>query len=242
MKILSSPTHDLVKHWSRLQKDRDYRQSIKRVLVEGKNLLKDLLLRHKPVRIVVTDRNKETFRDVDGDVYLITEAIASKISSVETPEGCFAEFEWPMLSASPDLDRVVILDRLQDPGNVGTLLRTCLSFNVRTVLLIEPCCDPWNPKCIRSAKGAQFDINLLSCSWERLPAVGPLFVADMGGTDVRTIEKPRRFALVLGNEAQGVKIPASLPSRLVKIPMPGPMESLNVAQAGAILLYALLPE
>ena len=242
MKSLSSPTHDLVKHWSRLQKDRDYRHNTKRVLVEGKNLLQDLLQRHRPVRIIVTERNVKAFAELGREVYLITEAIASKISSVESPEGCFAEFDLPVPATCPDLDRVVILDRLQDPGNVGTLLRTCLSFNIRTVLLIEPCCDPWNPKCLRSAKGAQFDIQILPCSWEQLPAIGPLFVADMEGTNVRTIERPNRFALVLGNEAHGVKVPSSLSSYPVKIPMPGPMESLNVAQAGAILLYALLPE
>ena len=242
MKSLSSPSHDLVKHWGRLQKDREYRHSTRRVLVEGKNLLQDLLKRHKPVRIIVNERNASAFAGETGDVYLVTEVIVSKISSVESPEGCFAEFELPAPSPCPDLDRVVILDRLQDPGNVGTLLRTCLSFNVRTVLLIEPCCDPWNPKCLRSAKGAQFDIQILSCSWDKLPAIGPLFVADMEGVDIRTVEPPRRFALVLGNEAQGVKIPPSQPSYFIKIPMSGPMESLNVAQAGAILLYALLPE
>jgi TrmH family RNA methyltransferase len=242
MKSLSSPTHDLVKHWSRLQKDREYRRTTGRVLVEGKNLLHDLLRRHRPIRIIVTPRHEETFSALGEEVYVVTEAIASKISSVESPEGCFAEFELPEAPAAPDLDRVVILDRLQDPGNVGTLLRTCLSFNVRTVLLIEPCCDPWNPKCIRSAKGAQFDIGLFPCSWEHLPPVGTLIVADMTGVDVRTIQRPSHFALVLGNEAHGVNAPPSLPSCCVKIPMPGPMESLNVAQAGAILLYTLLLE
>lgn len=242
MKCLCSSTHDLVKHWSRLQKDRTYRQSSGRVLVEGKNLLRDLLLRHTPLRLIVTERNKELLLGFEGESYLVSEAIASKISSVETPEGCFAEFELPQSQTAPDLDRVLILDKLQDPGNVGTLLRTCLSFNVRTVLLIEPCCDIWNPKCIRSAKGAQFDLSLVFCSWDSLPPIGPLFVADMAGSDVRKVEPPARWALVLGNEAHGVTIPPSLPSTFVTIPMPGPMESLNVAQAGAILLYALLPE
>ena len=230
-----------MKHWGRLQKDRDYRQKCGTVLVEGKNLLRDLLLRHDPLRLIVTEQNKELLLGFEGDAYLVTEAIASKISSVETPEGCFAEFELPVPNRLPDLDRVVILDRLQDPGNVGTLLRTCLGFNIRTVLLIAPCCDPWNPKCIRSAKGAQFDMSLVSCSWDALPPVGPLFVADMAGIDIRKVARPSRWALVLGNEAHGVTVPPSLPSTHVKIPMPGPMESLNVAQAGAILLYALLP-
>ena len=238
MKSLSSLTHDLVKHWSRLQKDRDYRHSSGRVLVEGKNLLQDLLPRHRPLRVMVTEGNEELATDAEG--YLISEAISKKISSVATPEGYFAEFELPPSPKDPDLSRVVILDRLQDPGNVGTLLRTCLGFAIKTALLIEPCCDVWNPKCLRSAKGAQFDIALLPTSWERLPPVGQLLVADMGGTDIRTVQRPDRFALVLGNEAHGVSLPSSLPSTSVGIPMPGPMESLNVAQAGAILLFALL--
>lgn len=238
MKLLSSPAHDIVKHWSRLQKDRKYRQSEGRVLVEGKNLLKDLLLKHTPVRVAMTERHSDAL--AGEEAYLISDAIAEKISSVETPEGCFAEFEIPKPSATPDLNRVVILDRLQDPGNVGTLLRTCVGFAIHTVLLIEPCCDIWNPKCLRSAKGAQFDLAILSTSWERLPPVGPLLVADTEGSDVRTIQRPSRFALVLGNEARGSLLPPGLPSSAIAIPMPGPMESLNVAQAGAILLFALL--
>ena len=242
MKSIASPSNDLVKHWSRLQKDRAYRQGSSRVLVEGKNLLRDLLLRHTPLRLIVTERNKELLLGFEGEAYLVSEAIASKISSVETPEGCFAEFELPLSQATPDLDRVVIFDKLQDPGNVGTLLRTCLGFNIRTVFLIEPCCDPWNPKCLRSAKGAQFDMSIVSCSWDFLPPIGPLFVADMAGVDVRKVLVPERWALVLGNEAHGVTTPPALPSTFVKIPMSGPMESLNVAQAGAILLFAFLPD
>ena len=81
---------------------------------------------------------------------------------------------------------------------------------------------------------------ILSTSWEHLPPIGPLFVADMAGDDIRTIKQQDRFALVLGNEAHGVRLPPDLPSSAITIPMPGPMESLNVAQAGAILLFALL--
>ena len=242
MKTILSSTHDLVKHWKGLQKDRGYRQSTGRVLVEGKNLLHDLLLRHRPIRVIVTEKNKELCTNLCDETYLVSDHIAEKMSSVETPEGWFAEFELPRPPSSPDMDRVVILDRLQDPGNVGTILRTCLGFAVHTVLLIEPCCDVWNPKCLRSAKGAQFDMAILSTSWEHLPPIGPLFVADMAGDDIRTIKQQDRFALVLGNEAHGVTIPSSLPASYVKIPMPGPMESLNVAQAGAILLFALLSE
>lgn len=240
MKEVFSTSHDLVKHWVRLQKERSYRHEVGRVLVEGKNALRDLLVRHRPVRLMVTERQLPYFDELCDECIVISEAVAQKISDLESPEGCCAEFALPQPPKQPVLEKVVILDRLQDPGNVGTLLRTCLAFGVQTVICIEPSCDPWNPKVIRAAKGAQFDLSLLLCSWDRLPQLGPLLVADAAGVDVRTVPRLDRWALVLGNEAHGAEIPLYVPKTVLSITMSGPMESLNVAQAGAILLYVLL--
>ena len=240
MKQISSSTHPLVKHLVRLQSDRSYRHTAKKVVVEGKNLLLDLLPRHKPVQLIMTEKQLPTFEKFGGEIVLISDQIASKISSVEEPEGCFAEYALPEYPF-PNVKTALVLDGLQDPGNVGTLLRTCLAFDVRTVFLIEPCCDPWNPKTIRAAKGAQFDLALCSCTFEQLPPSIPLFVADLQGTDLRTVAPPSSWILVLGNEAHGHHVPQSLHPTHLTIPMSGPMESLNVAQAGAIFLYALTP-
>ena len=239
MKRIESTSNELVKHWARLQKDRSYRHSSQRVLVEGKNLLNDILLRHRPLNLIVTEKHLKTFADFPEECIVISDAIASKISSVEQPEGCFAEYCIPSYVHQPQGHRAIVLDGLQDPGNVGTILRTCLSFNVRTVFLIEPCCDPWNPKAIRAAKGAQFDLHISSCTWNQLEGRGVLFVADLHGGDIQDVSPETNWLLVLGNEAHGHNVPSYLHPHLVKIPMSGPMESLNVAQAGAILLYTL---
>lgn len=239
MKTISSLSHDLVKHWSRLHNSRSYRYASRRVLVEGKNLLKDLLPRHSPLRLILTQEQTDAFDVYQGERLQITPAIASKISAVEEPEGCFAEYELPCQRCPRTEGPALVLDGLQDPGNAGTLFRTALAFDVRTIFLIEPCVDPWNPKTLRSAKGAQFDLSLISCTIDTLPKEGSLVVADTRGSDVRTASIPHDWMLVLGNEAHGHRIPSSRHPLLVTIPMPGPVESLNVSQAGAILLYTL---
>lgn len=239
MKTITSLSHELVKHWVRLQKDRSYRETTHKVLVEGKNLLHDLMKRHLPVRLIATENQMELFEGFSGERICIQESIASKISAVENPEGCFAEYDIPPSKSDEKIEHGLILDRLQDPGNVGTLFRTCLAFNIRTIFLIEPCCDPWNPKTIRAAKGSQFDLSIISCTWDSIPLHIPLVVADIQGEDIHTMTPPKEWLLVVGNEASGPRVPQSLQPRFVTIPMPGPVESLNVSQAGAILLFAL---
>jgi RNA methyltransferase, TrmH family len=234
MKIITSLSHDLVKHAVRLKKDRSYRLSTNTVLVEGKNLLLDLMKRHTPKNLFLTEDRVSDF-PLFPQITIITKSIAEKISSVESPEGCFAEFILPKQKAN-NLLRGLILDRLQDPGNVGTLLRTALAFDINTIFLIEPCCDPWNPKAIRAAKAAQFDLTIVPCQWRQIPPM-PLYVADVQGEDIATVTPPSSWLLTVSNEACGQNTPEFLRPIFVKIPMLGPVESLNVAQAGAILLY-----
>ena len=241
MKHIESTSHTLVKHWVRLQNDKAYRQATGKVLVEGKNLLHDLIARHRPLALIVTERQRPFFTNFSGEVITISDHVASKISSVEHPEGCYAEYSMPAVLPQPQAQRTVILDGLQDPGNVGTIFRTCLAFDVRSIGLVEPCCDPWNPKVVRAAKGAMFDLTITPCLWSHCDADPPLLVADPRGMDIRQLPPCSAWRLVLGNEAHGHRVPPTLHPIHVKIPMPGPMESLNVAQAGAILLYALVP-
>jgi len=234
-KTISSPSNERVKRLVRLQKERQQKRQT--VLVEGKKLLQDLVQRHKPKEVFVTENHFETFAHLHPTI--ITEQVAKKISDVVTPEGCFAEFEVPQSVFPTSISHGLILDGVQDPGNVGTLLRTALGFNIRSIFLLEPACDPWNPKAVRAAKASQFDLNILSTTWKDIPTDIPLLVADLSGTNIDTFSPPKQWLLVLGNEARGPRVPSSHPFQQVTIPMDGPVESLNVAQAGAILLYSL---
>jgi RNA methyltransferase, TrmH family len=242
IKKITSTSNEIVKHAVRLQKEKSYRTSSNTVLVEGKNLLLDLTKKKAPLRLYLVEPLLSLFQEFTGEILLIDEKIAKKISMLEAPEGCFAEYPLPTPLFPKTIEKALLLDRLQDPGNVGTLLRTALAFGVETIFFIEPCCDVWNPKVIRSAKGAHFELSLISTSWDELaPHIQnfTLYVADIEGEDIGKISPSQNWVLVLGNEAHGSVIPSRLKKTLLRIPMSDKVESLNVAQAGAIVLYCL---
>ncbi len=138
--------------------------------------------------------------------------------------------------------RLLVLDGVQDPGNAGTIVRTAAAFGVAATVALPGTVDLWNAKVVRSAMGALFVHTTLTATWESLDAFRerhavPLWGADAGGPAIAA--PPRRLALVVGNEGAGLT-PAARQrvERLVGIPAPH-VESLNVAVATGILLYAL---
>ena len=144
--------------------------------------------------------------------------------------------------------RILVLDAVQDPGNVGTLLRTAAALGVHATIALPGTVDVWNAKVVRSAMGAHFHHLALHTTDEVLRAflrdTGiPLWTSDAAGEPLgRTVAAPARLALAVGNEGSGVT-PAlrSLAERTVSLPITTAIESLNVAVAAGILLYELRP-
>lgn len=156
------------------------------------------------------------------------------------------EDPWPDGEAS-DPCRVLVLDGIQDPGNVGTLIRVARGFGLDGVIALEGTVDPWNSKAVRSSAGAAAHLHVAKMpwcdarAWLRSQDV-PVIVADPGGGDVREARLPGRWALVLGNEGAGVRPEVMEEAQsLLSISMLKGVDSLNVAVAGAILLFALAP-
>lgn len=238
MKQITSCSNVYVNHLKQLVDDSSYRKKTKAVLVEGKNLILDLIKQKKPLRIIATEENLSLFSHSPYEIVSITEAIAKKISSVKTPEGIFAEYSLPEECAEKSVSHGLVLDSVQDPGNLGTLIRTALGFSINAIYFVGNCCDPFNAKAIRSAKGAQFLLPLFHREYDSLPKM-PLLVADLQGESITTFTPPPSWLLVLGNEAAGPSVPNTMEHTRVHIPMNKALESLNVAQAGAIILYAL---
>lgn len=178
--------------------------------------------------------------------YLINDKIMKRISSLESPEGVVAEVAMPAL----DLNRLVgkkfllALDGVADPGNMGTLLRTALALGWEGAYLLEGCCDPFNDKALRAAKGATLRLPLAGGSWSDLKlfiereGLSPL-IADLQGSPPETWTNREGLLLVLGNESRGPTAEIKSFCQAVSIPMPGTMESLNVSVAGGILMYFL---
>jgi TrmH family RNA methyltransferase len=148
------------------------------------------------------------------------------------------------LPAAEDV-RVLVLDALQDPGNVGTILRTAAALGVTATVALPGTVDLWNAKVVRSAMGAHFHHLALAATWDDLDAFRAerdvlLWATDSQGEAVDRNAVPRKLALVVGNEGHGVSDAArGRADRLVAVPIASGVESLNVAVATGILLHEL---
>jgi TrmH family RNA methyltransferase len=172
-------------------------------------------------------------------------------TDTENPQGILAIAETPTRSlheyAGSDPARVLVLDGIQDPGNVGTLLRTAAGLGATATVALTGTVDLWNAKVVRSAMGAHFFHPAFHCTWDELrlflrDADMPLWGADARGAPADRASTPRRLALAVGNEGNGLSedVRRSAP-RLVGLPLAESVESLNVAVAAGILLYELRP-
>jgi TrmH family RNA methyltransferase len=144
--------------------------------------------------------------------------------------------------------RYVVLDGVQDPGNVGTLVRAAVAFGLDGILTLDGTADPWGAKAVRASAGLVFHRPVLYIEGgEALPRLRSegidLLVADASGTEAQSGRPAGGWALVLGNEGAGVRSDImEAASARIAVPMEGPAESLNVGMAGAILLYVLTRE
>jgi TrmH family RNA methyltransferase len=192
----------------------------------------------------------DTIRQRGLAVEDVPAAVFGSAAETESPQGVLAIAEVPRRSLAMLADWsgiVLVLDAVQDPGNVGTILRTAAALGVRASVALPGTVDLWNAKVVRSGMGAHFRHLAFGCTWDELDsfraeAGAHVFVADAGGEAVDGIPSARRIILVVGNEGAGVSSEArSRAERVVSIPIAADVESLNVAVATGILLHSLRP-
>jgi RNA methyltransferase, TrmH family len=179
-------------------------------------------------------------------LFQVSEGDFAELAQTENPQGILLVMRRPPAPVSAPTDPfLVVLDRLADPGNLGTILRTAWAAGLRRVLWTTGGTDPWGAKALRAGMGAQFYLDLQSVgdlaatrAWAAPQGYPTLWLAEpQGGLSCfDPAFDPRGGLLVLGNEAHGVSEVTG--ARTLTIPMPGPAESLNVAQAAAIILFA----
>ena len=179
----------------------------------------------------------------------VTPAEFESAAETETPQGILVIATTPKRSLEPlaaaDPSRVLVLDAVQDPGNVGTLIRTAAGLGATATVALPGTVDLWNAKVVRSAMGAHFLHSAFHCTWDELrlfldEARIPLWGADLGGVPVERSTAPRRLALAVGNEGAGLSDHVrDACAQRVSLPLDPSVESLNVAVAAGILLYEL---
>jgi TrmH family RNA methyltransferase len=185
------------------------------------------------------------------EVAHVTDAELAGFSDADAPQGLLLvcrepDRELAQLSRGAE-QRLLLLDGLQDPGNVGTLVRVAAAFGLSGVVALEGTADLYNPKAVRASAGGVFRVPLVRETWQvagdwmRQHHV-KLLVAHPAGVDVARATVAAPWALVVGGEARGVRPELSAAGQLIGIPMPGGSESLNAAVAGSILLYVIARE
>ncbi len=173
----------------------------------------------------------------------------ASVASTESPQGILAIARIPERDIAslhvPREARILVLDAIQDPGNVGTLVRTAAAFGVSATFAMPGTVDLWNGKVVRSSMGALFHHPTAICTWEELDEflasrAIPLWGADAGGEELEVIESPfpQRLAIAVGNEGAGLSSEVrNRLARTVAIRTCPDVESLNVAVAAGILLH-----
>ncbi|MBK8024542.1 MAG: RNA methyltransferase [Chloroflexi bacterium] len=177
-----------------------------------------------------------------GELIQVNAQVIRHISSTEHPQGIVGIFPTPSLRLPEHPRRVLVLDGLRDPGNVGTILRTAAAAGVEVVLFSPGCVDIGNDKVLRGAMGAHFRLALRDWPWSQIAGFcgeTTVYLADMtGNVAYDTADWDAPWTLIVGSEAEGASPEAEqLAAHTIYIPMAPGAESLNAAMAAGILLF-----
>ena len=230
---ITSLNNDKVKYWSKL-KQKKYRDLEKKFLVEDEHLV-NLALEKNLVLELICVNDIYNF----SNTYVVSDSIMKKlsmqVSSTNVIAVCRMNDEFKLSS------KVLLLDAIQDPGNLGTIIRSAVAFDFKTIILGNGCVDIYNDKVIRSSEGMIFNISFKKSDLRDYISELKKNDYKIIGTDVRSgtnIEKYNKVGLVLGNEGAGVSSDVlDMCDEYVHIPMNKDCESLNVGVAASILMY-----
>ena len=261
MERIQSRENGLVREYVRLRDDRGYRYGSRRFVLEGARLCGDALRSGVPIpRAFFTDRALGRHGELAAGlaaggaaVYLVGDPVEQKLADTRTSQGVFAVAAMLDKTLEPDtIDRngaYAALEGLQDPGNLGTVLRTAEAMGLDGVLLSAGCTDIYGPKAVRAGMGAVFRLPFwvaedLPAALRRLGERGLATLAsvpDPGARSILTVRQLAGVVVAVGNEGSGLT-PACIQAcrERVTIPMKGRAESLNAAGAAAILMWELM--
>lgn len=239
MNIITSSENKIIKRTASL-KQKKYRDLYGEFIVEGKNNVLDSAKFVVPKRVFLCEEDDFKYFS-DCDIYLVSNEIMQKMSDTVTPQSIIAVYD---LIKPLDINssHVVFLDRVRDPGNLGTIIRCCAAAGYQMVM--RDCVDIFNPKVVRSCMSGLFKITF---NFDDIYSISVLkddgykiLIADACGKNVFDYHKnDEKICLVIGNEANGVEQEIiNLCDEIISIPMEN-MESLNAAVSAAILMFNL---
>lgn len=250
--IIKSTNNPIIKHVKQL-KTKKTREKSNQYLVDGLRIVKHALeIKGCIEYLLVTAEYKDSihFESIaqslrDIKVYTIESKLMKVLVETESPQGIMAVVN--KRDASNIDGAILILDRIQDPGNIGTLIRTADAAGFSTVMLAKGCTDPYGQKALRSSMGSIMNMNIVNSDnilhdVERLKSDGYFIysAALENGESFRNVDYNEKKALVIGNEANGISDDMlNISNKRIYIPMIGDVESLNASIAGGILMFEM---
>jgi len=246
---VTSRHNPLAERVRKLSRSRAYREAQGEFVCEGPKLLEEALKWRAGLRVVIAAEGV-TLPHLPPEVMQVTapDSLLEYLADTKTPQGVLAVCALPAQSPPRPLPagQYLVLEGVQDPGNVGTIWRTADAFGAEGLFLLPGCADPFGPKTVRATMGACFRLPVWPCDGDTLPALLreggiPLYAAALraDSEDVRRVSGAPA-AVVIGSEGRGVS--AQLLSRCdgtLRIPMEARCESLNAAVAAAVILWEL---
>ena len=195
--------------------------------------------------MVLATKHADVFEDVKATI--VTDKIMAELSGQNNPHDVLAVFK-QRYQPHPGKDGLwLALEEVRDPGNMGTIIRTSDAVDVKGVILVGDCCDPYSPECVRASTGSIFGVTLVRMSNTGILDLAKTWPGDVVGTSGAARADFRRqylhpVLLAMGSESRGLSAELSRScTQLVKIPMKEGVESLNVATATALMLYQMQP-
>lgn len=260
MQTITSSQNSVIKEVKSL-KIRKNREEKQLFFIEGIRFVDEALKEKAPIStVLLSDRLYETrggdeilsrIRGENYETYHLPDKLFQEISDTENPQGIMAVVKMNQLKLEEvigDGDFFLILDSLQDPGNMGTIIRTADAAGVEGIIISRGCVDIYNPKVLRSTMGSVFHVPF--CLSENLPdTISKLkgkglkvFAAHLNGEiNYFDCDMKNNSAIIIGNEANGIsKEVSEQADTLIKIPMPGRSESLNASVAASLLMYEVV--
>ncbi len=237
--IIESVQNDKIKYFRKLRETK-YIKEYKEFIVEGEHLVEEAIKNGLALELII-----ESGKDYNSDLpkIYVSENVLKSISLLKTPQYVMA-----LCKIVDDKEikgnRILLLDNVSDPGNLGTIIRTSVAFNIDTIILSEDSVNLYNDKVVRSSEGMIFNTNIITMNL--IDAINEIknkgikvYGTDLKGSKyLHEFSKPSSFALIVGNEGQGMKKEIlDLCDEKIKIEMENNCESLNVGVATSIILY-----
>ena len=237
--VYSSISNEKIKSLRKLN-SKKYRDLSGLFLVDGEHLVLEAFSSGYLEELILLEGSNF---NLNVNTSYVTYDVMKYISSLDTPNGIIGVCRKKDCSIIGD--KIVILDSIQDPGNLGTIIRSCVAFNVDTLVLSEECVDLYNPKVIRATQGMLFHLDIIISSdiidfVKNLRGYRIFSTNVNGGNSLKSIEKCDRFAIIMGNEGNGVRDSLNkLSDCFIYIDRNSDCESLNVGVETSIILYEL---